>query len=210
MVNMVNSMKFYKTAPRAPVEKILDSRELQAGDRSPAAADKGRRRGRGGNAKLQIFNCKFAIALLAFLCGQSVFAQVTNVIQLPASSAPTSFDPPYLIAAFLACLAFALMVFNQGGKAVDRFRGKQPHPPNEVLSANAQAVIERLDRLERGETKVWTKMEQDRVECARQLAEVNKTNEERAVALHNRVNDILSAVSGLSGKIEQMNQRSHR
>jgi hypothetical protein len=109
---------------------------------------------------------------------------------------------PVEIAAWLGCLAFILLLLNEGVKFTDRLRGKTPHPPNEQLSVSMSEIERRVAKLEHSNIKIWAKMETDK-------NEVIRNGEQRAEKIHNRVNDVLQAVSELRGHVDQMNQR-HR
>ena len=74
-------------------------------------------------------------------------------------------EAPVQIAAWFGCLAFGLMICNEGGKFLDRMRGKSPHPANEVLGAHSAEVTRRVEHLEHENAKVWAKMESDRIEA---------------------------------------------
>ena len=100
---------------------------------------------------------------------------------------------PVQMAGWLGCLAFGLMLFNEGAKFVERIRGKRPHPPNEQLDLSVSQMERRVSRLEEDSSKVWTKMEADKTELL--LA-----GEHRAEKLHNRINAVLEAVAELRGK----------
>src|ERR1035438_8329252 len=91
------------------------------------------------------------------------------------------FNAPVEIAAWLGCLAFGLLLTNEGAKFVDRIRGKAPHPPNEQLEFS----VTTMDR--RG----W------------QLA-----GELRAEKLHNRINPIAEGMEGLKSAVDLNNQQT--
>jgi len=111
------------------------------------------------------------------------------------------FSAPVEIAAWLGCLAFGLMLFNEGAKFVDRIRGKTPHPPNEQLEFCVTAMDRRVCRLEEESTKIWAKMEADKTE-------ILLAGELRAEKLHNRINPIAAGVEGLRSAAELNNQQT--
>jgi len=127
---------------------------------------------------------------------------------LPALSLPPlafaeigAFDPPVAIAAWLGCLAFGLMLFNEGAKFVDRLRGKTPQPPNEQLEFSVQALDRRLTRLEEDSAKVWGKMEADKTD-------ILLADEARAEKLHNRINPIAEGMEGVKSAMDLNNQQT--
>ncbi len=105
------------------------------------------------------------------------------------------------IAAWLGCLAFGLMLFNEGAKFVDRIRGKTPHPPNEQLEFCVMAMDRRVCKLEEESAKIWAKMEADKTEILR-------AGELRAEKLHNRINPIGEGMEGLKAAVELNNQQT--
>jgi hypothetical protein len=111
------------------------------------------------------------------------------------------FNAPVQIAAWLGCLAFGLMLFNEGSKSVDRIRGKTPHPPNEQLEFSVTAMDRRVCRLEEESVKIWAKMESDKTE-------ILLAGEARAEKLHNRINPIAAGLEGLRSAVELNNQQT--
>ena len=61
-----------------------------------------------------------------------MFAEITDVV-------------PVQIGAWLACLAFMVMLLNGAGKLLDRWRGESPTPPNEQLSHQHTTLSRRVD-----------------------------------------------------------------
>jgi hypothetical protein len=111
------------------------------------------------------------------------------------------FNPPMQIAAWLGCLAFALMLFNESSKLADRIRGKAPHPPNEQLEFGVTALERRVSRLEEESQRIWAKMEADKTE-------ILLAGELRAEKLHNRINPIAEGMEGLKSAAELNNQQT--
>jgi hypothetical protein len=111
------------------------------------------------------------------------------------------FNPPVEIAAWLGCLAFALMLFNESSKLVDKIRGKTPHPPNEQLEFSVSAIDRRVCRLEEESQRIWTRMEADKTE-------ILLAGELRAEKLHNRINPIAEAMEGLKSAAELNHQQT--
>ena len=111
------------------------------------------------------------------------------------------FNAPVEIAAWLGCLAFGLMLFNEGSKFVDRIRGKTPQPPNEQLEFSVTAMDRRVCRLEEDSARIWAKMEADK-------AEMLRAGEARCEKLHNRINPIAEGMEGLKSAVELNNQQT--
>ncbi len=112
-----------------------------------------------------------------------------------------AFDPPVAIAAWMGCLAFGLMLFNEGAKFVDRLRGKTPQPPNEQLEFSVLTLDRRVSRLEEDSAKIWAKMEADKTE-------ILLAGEARAEKLHNRINPIAEGMEGLKSAADLNNQQT--
>jgi hypothetical protein len=113
----------------------------------------------------------------------------------------SAFNPPVQIAAWLGCLAFGLMLFNEGAKFVDRIRGKAPHPPNEQLEFSVAAMDRRVCKLEEESAKIRAKMEADK-------SEILRAGELRAEKLHNRINPLAESIEGLKSAMELNNQQT--
>jgi len=111
------------------------------------------------------------------------------------------FNPPIQIAAWLGCLAFGLLLFNEAAKCVDRIRGKAPHPPNEQLEFSVTALDRRVNRLEEDSAKIWAKMEADK-------SEILMAGELRAEKLHHRINPIAEGMEGLKSAVDLNNQQT--
>jgi hypothetical protein len=111
------------------------------------------------------------------------------------------FNAPVQIAAWLGCLAFGLMLFNEGAKFVDRIRGKAPHPPNEQLEFSVAVMDRRVSKLEEDSARIWGKMEADKTEILR-------AGELRAEKLHNRINPLAESLEGLKSAVELNNQQT--
>ena len=111
------------------------------------------------------------------------------------------FNAPVEIAAWLGCLAFAFMLFNEGAKLVDRIRGRAPQPPNEQLEFSVTAIDRRVCRLEEDSAKIWAKMEADKTE-------ILSAGEARAEKLHNRINPIAAGMEGLKSAVDLNNQQT--
>ncbi len=111
------------------------------------------------------------------------------------------FNPPVEIAAWLGCLAFGFMLFNEGSKFVDRIRGKTPHPPNEQLEFSVAVMDRRVCKLEEDGAKRWAKMEADKTE-------ILLAGELRAEKLHNRINPIAEGMEGVKAAVELNNQHT--
>jgi hypothetical protein len=105
------------------------------------------------------------------------------------------------MAAWLGCLAFGLLLFNEGSKFLDRVRGKTPQPPNEQLEFSVSAMDRRVCKLEEESMKVWTKMESDKTE-------ILMAGALSAEKLHNRINPIAEGMEGLKSAVDLNNQQT--
>jgi hypothetical protein len=108
---------------------------------------------------------------------------------------------PVQIAAWLGCLAFGLMLCNEGSKFIDRVRGKTPHPPNEQLDFNLSTLDKRVTKLEDDAAQIWAKMEADKTE-------ILLAGEMRAEKLHDRINPIAAGLEGLKSSVDLNNQQT--
>jgi hypothetical protein len=112
-------------------------------------------------------------------------------------------EAPVQIAAWFGCLAFGLMICNEGGKFLDRMRGKSPHPANEVLGAHSAEVTRRVEDLERDNKAVWEKMEADRIESKDAFIRLSET----IGGLKSSVENISSQTSLLNLKLDNLTRR---
>jgi len=96
------------------------------------------------------------------------------------------------LAGWLACLAFILGLVNGGLKLVDRVKGREPFPPNASLDARV-AALERIEiESDSRRRAIYEKIEALRLE-----------NKSDAEGLHDRINDVLAAVSELRGEVRR-------
>ncbi len=133
----------------------------------------------------------FIILHLAFC-----ISALADAAPAPATLRPSSlFDSvPVEIAAWLGCLAFVLMLLNEGAKFVNGIRGKVPHPPNESLALSATNMAERVQKLEDATGEIWATL---RSEDANIRKEMQKTFQE-----------IERSLGRIEGKIDQTTFRS--
>jgi hypothetical protein len=144
---------------------------------------------------------------------------------------------PVEIASWLACLAFVVMLLNQGVKLYDRAQGNSrgttigPQPlmvreaekfvTKETCMTHQNEVGEKLNRLEKAVAEARDKRDADqrdaafsrktiygeietlRKEMAAMERRLNQDNENRSVKIHDRINEILEAVSELRGQLKQ-------
>jgi hypothetical protein len=107
------------------------------------------------------------------------------------------------LAAFVGCLFFLAGGVNQVMGIMDRFKEKPPPSETYVSLKLCQKIHEEADRrITQAECAVDTLRRELRLE----RDEMIKSAEDRAVKLHDRINDILRAVSELKGKIESLKQ----
>lgn len=110
---------------------------------------------------------------------------------------------PAQFASWIACAAFLLWLFLLIKKAIREVRGEEPHPPNVQLGQSVKEIRRRLETLERWREDLIRKMEEDKME-------ILKAGEERGGKIHERINEVLAAVSNLQGRIDQLNQERRR
>jgi len=101
------------------------------------------------------------------------------------------------LAGWLACAFFLAGGVNQVLKLVDR--AKEQPPPLETYATKAEVALLRAD-VQRLESKLDHSLEALQTEMKADRAAANHANELRAVKLHERINDVLAAVSELRGK----------
>lgn len=113
------------------------------------------------------------------------------------------------LAGWLGCLFFLCAGANQVWKLAERARGKAPKPPNEELGATSLLLEQRIDDLEKrdaehdeGRRKLYEHIDKVRVELMHQMQRVIDAGEQRTVQTHNRINEVLSAVSKVQGALE--------
>ena len=109
----------------------------------------------------------------------------------------TNFSPPMEIAAWLACCAFAIWFFLLVDKGVTRLRGAPAEPPNHQLAQSVKQLNARMKVLEDWRQQLTAKMDEDKTQ-------IIAAGEHRAEKLHDRINDVLSAVSELRGTVNEM------
>lgn len=105
------------------------------------------------------------------------------------------------LAGFLGCLFFLVAGANALMKLVDRFRGQRETPKREVSFAERLvsqvelgAVTARVKKLEETVDAIRDELKQDKTD-------ILQAGEERAEKLHNRINDVLRAVSEVRGEM---------
>lgn len=121
---------------------------------------------------------------------------------------PASYSAIGWLLVSAAALAAAL---NQGLKLLDRWKDK-PAPGDVALHsattfATKQDCLNNHRRADEELQKIWSKIGGMERGLTTQIQEmerrINKSDEDRSKNLHDRINDILAAVSKLSGIIEQ-------
>jgi hypothetical protein len=101
------------------------------------------------------------------------------------------------LAGWLACAFFMAGGINQVLKLFDR--AKEQPPPLETYATKAEVSLLRAD-VQRLEGKFAHNLEALQIEMRADRDSTKQANEVRAVKLHERINDVLAAVSELRGK----------
>ena len=116
------------------------------------------------------------------------------------------------IAAWLAVLAFVVMLLNQGGKLVDRFRSSVKEEPAPAQTYVTKAIcdriqgdhIARISRVEIELSSLRSQRDKDMQELSSQLRALATSSEERSRHIHQRVDDILKSVSRVEGMLDRV------
>ena len=116
-----------------------------------------------------------------------MFAEVTN------------FSPPIEIAAWLACAGFTIWFLLLVDKGIARMRGASPEPPNGELKQSIKQLNARMKVLEDWRSQLTHKLESDK-------NQILAAGEHRAEKIHERINDVLEAVSELRGQVSEMSK----
>ena len=104
------------------------------------------------------------------------------------------------IAAWLACAGFTIWFLLLCDKGIARMRGASPEPPNGQLAQSVKQINARIKVLEDWRNQLTTKMEEDKTQ-------IITAGEHRAEKLHERINDVLEAVSELRGKVSEIKRQ---
>ena len=86
---------------------------------------------------------------------------------------------------------------NQIWEIINRMRGDAPEPPNGQLAQSVKQLNARMKILETWRGSLTAKMEEDK-------NQILAAGEHRAEKIHDRINDVLSAVSELRGTVNEM------
>lgn len=100
------------------------------------------------------------------------------------------------LAGFLACGFFVVSLVNQVMRLMDR--NKEQPRPIDTYATKAELEVVRIDlkRVESSIIDLRHEMREDR-------ETILKAGEERAVKIHDRINDVLAAVSEVKGEIKK-------
>lgn len=79
---------------------------------------------------------------------------------------------PEQIKGWLECLFWFTAIVSALLFVLKQMRGPRPHPPNDLLSQTADEIARRVTHLEKENSKVWVKMESDRVESKDRMANI--------------------------------------
>jgi chromosome segregation ATPase len=142
-------------------------------------------------------------------------------------------NPPVEIAAWLACLAFVVMLVNQGSKAISVFRGK---PEASEVERDAQQrfatkieCVDKHKRIEEENARLWAKIggiergmrehvdklsDVWRARLEEQVGAMRKERQEDLGELHGKVNkvdreigEISAQVKGISAQLERLDDK---
>lgn len=109
------------------------------------------------------------------------------------------YSAPDQIKGWLECLFWFAAIFSALAFLKKTLSAPAPHPPNSSLALTVSQLSERVQKLESCYARITEKLEEDKDIILR-------AGEERVVKLHDRLNDVLSAVSELRGTVYQMNR----
>lgn len=112
--------------------------------------------------------------------------------ELPA---PEHFSSIGWVIVILSAIA---MGGNQVWEIINRLRGAAPEPPNGQLAQSVKQLNARVKILEQWRSDLVNKLDADK-------NQILVAGEHRAEKLHDRINDVLKAVSELRGQVDQMN-----
>ena len=112
----------------------------------------------------------------------------------------TNFTPPMEIGAWLACAAFLVWFLLLMDKGISRMRGTTPEPPNNQLAQSVKQLNARMKVLEDWRAELTNKMDDDK-------NQILAAGEHRAEKLHDRINDVLEAVSELRGTVTELKRK---
>jgi hypothetical protein len=117
------------------------------------------------------------------------------------------------------CLALFSLIggVNQTLRLTDRLRPKEPEPPLFKQFADRADTDQRFERLtkriefintenDRRFSHIEVKIEASRVENRNRFDEQNRAAEERSQKIHDRINQVLEAVSNVRGHIDAWHQ----
>ena len=119
----------------------------------------------------------------------------------PPHTEKMEFNARMEIAAWLGCLAFALMLFNEGAKLADRSGARRRIRPTNNWNSASRRLTGGSAGWRRNHQRIWTKMEADKTE-------ILLAGELRAEKLHNRINPIAEGMEGLKSAVDLNNQQT--
>ncbi len=125
-------------------------------------------------------------------------------------------DTPAQLGAWLAALAFVLLLVNAALRLTDRLRGEKPRPPNEELGARvnrlegdlaavrqelAQGGARQEARIAASTQAIADRLEQVRQELDAKLGEQMRAAEEGRNRLHERINPVVANTAAIAGQM---------
>src|SRR5579872_1871494 len=111
---------------------------------------------------------------------------------------------PANLAGWVACLAFTLMLLNEGFKFFKNVKGDPGQPPNEQIQSSQNALTERVENLEEDLSEIRREMKEDR-EAQTKSASI------RAAGIYKKIDEVRAELSANLESVRQEltdNQRS--
>jgi ribosomal protein S28E/S33 len=122
--------------------------------------------------------------------------------------------PPVQIGAWLACLAFVLMVVNQGFKFSRNVKGPGANPPNELLGASHLELERRINNVEDDIKNLRDQLTEDNRGVADKLEnlrlEQKKDLETQTARFEKRFDDLPEKVINVLKNTGAIGQHTHR
>jgi hypothetical protein len=109
---------------------------------------------------------------------------------------PGTFSSIGWVIVILASLAFGA---NAVMELVSRLRGSDPEPPNGQLHQSVKQLNARIKVLEDWRAQLMAKLDEDK-------NQILMAGEHRAEKIHDRINDVLEAVSELRGQVNEISK----
>ena len=89
-------------------------------------------------------------------------------------------SPPKGLPGWLICAAFAMWIALLSINLAKKIRGPEGHPPNEKLGADSSALAQRVEKIEKSISELWTTMRSENTRIEKEITDF-ATAIERAV-----------------------------